>query len=123
MKFTDVDSGPAVFPTYGNGLEDEFQNFAKWIDAILRRGLPGVSVDKYKQMALLIGAAVELDIDPDGLSHDAWDAIAYFIQTPRLAGENGLKKKTGIQNHEDAGKGNEVRKANVKWRNSFYQEL
>ena len=95
LKFTDVDGAPVVFPTYGNGLEDEFQNFGKWIDAILRRGLPGVSVDKYKQMALLIGAAVELEINPNILSHDAWDAIAYFIQTPRLAGEKWLAEENG----------------------------
>lgn len=95
LKFTDVDSGDQIFPTYGNGLEAEFQNFVKWIDAILRRGLPGVSVDKYKQMALLIGAAVELEVDPDRLSHDAWDAIAHFIQTPRLAGEKWLEEENG----------------------------
>ncbi len=105
LQFTDTQGGTPVFPTYGNGLEGEFYNFVEWIDAILRRGLPGTSVDKYKQMALLIGAAVELKIDPDQLSHDAWDAIANFIETPRQAGEKWLEKEGGYPESRGRWKG------------------
>ncbi len=111
LQFTDTQGGTPVFPTYGNGLEGEFHNFVEWIDAILRRGLPGTSVDKYKQMALLIGAAVELKIDPDQLSHDAWDAIANFIETPRQAGEKWLEKEGGYPESRGRWKGERGQKA------------
>ncbi len=111
LQFTDAQGGTPVFPAYGNGLEEEFQNFVSWIDAILRRGLPGVSVDKYKQMALLIGAAVELQIDSDRLSFDAWDAIAGFIQAPRKAGEKWLKAEGGYPESRGRWKGERGQKA------------
>ena len=76
LQYTDTKNGEPIFPTYGNGLEIDFQNFVKWIEAILGRALSGSSVDKYKQMALLIGAAVELKLDANTLSHNAWDAIS-----------------------------------------------
>ncbi|MXV75255.1 DUF262 domain-containing protein [Candidatus Poribacteria bacterium] len=111
LQYTDTQGGTPVFPTYGNGLEDDFRSFAQWIGAILGRGLPGVSVDKYKQMALLIGAAVELGIDADKLSFDAWDAIAGFIQTPRRAGERWLKRKGGYPESRGRWKGDRGQKA------------
>lgn len=111
LQFTDTQGGTPVFPAYGNGLEAEFQNFVSWIDTILRRGLSGVSVDKYKQMALLIGAAVELQIDPDKLSFDAWDAIAGFIQAPRKAGEKWLKEEGGYPESRGRWKGERGQKA------------
>ena len=111
LQFTDTQGGTPVFPTYGNGLESEFYNFVEWIDTILRRALAGTSVDKYKQMALLIGAAVELKIDPDQLSHDAWDAIANFIETPRQAGEKWLEKEGGYPEPRGRWKGERGQKA------------
>ncbi len=111
LQYTDTQGGTPVFSTYMNGLEGEFQNFVKWIDAILRRGLPGVSVDKYKQMALLIGAAVELKIDSNKLSFDAWDAIADFIQAPRKAGEKWLKGKGEYPESRGRWKGERGQKA------------
>ena len=111
LQFTDTHGGTSVFPTYGNGLEDNFHNFVQWLHAILSRGLPGVSVDKYKQMALLIGAAVELGIDSDQLSFDAWDAIAAFIQAPRKAGEKWLEEKGGYPESRGRWKGDRGQKA------------
>ena len=111
LQYTDIEGGVPVFPTYGNGLEEEFQNFVRWIDTILRRALPGVSVDKYKQMALLIGAAVELKIDADDLSFDAWGAIAAFIQAPRKAGEKWLEEKGGYPESRGRWKGDRGQKA------------
>jgi len=111
LQFTDTQGRKPVFPTYRNGLEEEFHNFAQWISAILSRGLPGVSVDKYKQMALLIGAAVELEIDPDPLSHDAWDAIANFIETPRKAGEKWLAEEGGYPESRGRWKGDRGQKS------------
>lgn len=111
LQFTDTQGGPPVFPVYGNGLEDDFHSFVQWIDVILRRGLTGVSVDKYKQMALLIGAAVELKIDSDDLSFNAWDAIAGFIQAPRKAGEKWLRQKGGYPESRGRWKGDRGQKA------------
>lgn len=111
LQYTDTQGGTPVFPTYGNGLEDDFHSFVQWIGAILGRALPGVSVDKYKQMALLIGAAVELGIDADKLSFDAWDEIADFIQTPRRAGERWLNEKGGYPESRGRWKGDRGQKA------------
>jgi len=123
LQFTDTQGGTPVFPTYGNGLEGEFHNFIEWIDVILRRGLPGISVDKYKQMALLIGAAVELKIDPDQLSHDAWDAIANFIETPRLAGEKWLEKEGGYPELRGRWKGERGQKAQCDMARSLLSRI
>lgn len=95
LQFTDTKNKERIFPTYGNGLERDFENFAKWIEVILGSGLSGVSVDKYKQTALLIGSAVELEIDPKTLSHNVWDAIGGFIRAPRQAGTKWLKEEGG----------------------------
>ena len=111
LQYTDTKNGEPIFPTYGNGLEIDFQNFVKWIEAILGRALSGSSVDKYKQMALLIGAAVELKLDANTLSHNAWDAISEFIQTPRQAGTNWLKKEGGYPEPRGRWKGKRGQKA------------
>ena len=111
LQFTDTQGGMPVFPTYGNGLEREFASFVEWVNAILRRGMPGISVDKYKQMALLIGAAVELGIDPKQLSYNAWIAIAGFIETPRQVGEKWLKKEGGYPESRGRWKGDRGQKA------------
>ena len=95
LQFTDTRNQEPIFPTYGNGLERDYENFAKWIKAILGSGLSGVSVDKYKQTALLIGSAVELELDPKTLSNDAWDAIGGFIRAPRQAGTKWLNEEGG----------------------------
>ena len=123
LQFTDKQGGTPVFPTYGNGLENDFHSFVQWIDAILRRGLPGVSVDKYKQMALWIGAAVELKIDSDDLSFDAWDAIAAFIQAPRKAGEKWLKDKGGYPESRGRWKGDRGQKAQCDMAKLLLQKI
>jgi len=71
-------------------LSDTFNSFADWIQAIIGRGLAGISVDKYKQVALTIAALVELKANSKTVSHDAWDALAGFIRTPRQAGKTWL---------------------------------
>ncbi|MDF5727246.1 MAG: DUF262 domain-containing protein [Rhizonema sp. PD38] len=95
LQYTDLNGGTDVLPTSGKGLEKDFDYFAKWIGLILNYGLSGVSVDKYKQTALMIGASVELNIPLDELSHDAWDAIQQFLKAPRQAGERWLKDLGG----------------------------
>ena len=95
LQFTDTKKGESIFPTYGNGLEKDFENFVTWIEAILGSAMSGVSVDKYKQTALLIGAAVELELDAKALSNDVWDAIGEFIRAPRRAGTEWLEEKGG----------------------------
>jgi hypothetical protein len=123
LQFTDTQGGSPIFPVYGNGLEDDFHSFVQWIDVILRRGLTGVSVDKYKQMALLIGAAVELKIDSDDLSFDAWDAIAGFIQAPRKAGEKWLRQKGGYPESRGRWKGDRGQKAQCDMAKRLLQKI
>jgi hypothetical protein len=90
LRWNDEHGGVDVFPT-GSWLQKEFDGFALWIEAILSRGLPGISVDKYKQIALLIAALVEYSVTPESVSHDAWDAFGEFIRTPRQAGKKWLR--------------------------------
>ena len=111
LQYTDTVGKAPVFSTYGNGLEKEFDDFAKWINVILRRGMPGVSVDKYKQMALLIGAAVELELNPSNLSQQAWDSIAEFINRPRKASEKWLAAEGGYPESRGRWKGKRGQKA------------
>jgi len=92
LQWTDEKGGALVFPTYDRGLIEEFNEFAIWIKTILSMGITGLSVDKYKQAALFIGAAVELKISHSEIHHDAWDAISEFIETPRKAGLKWLKE-------------------------------
>ena len=111
LQFTDAKKGEPIFPTYGNGLEKDFENFITWIEAILGSGMSGVSVDKYKQTALLIGSAVELGLDAETLSHDVWDAISGFIRAPRQAGTKWLKKEGGYPEPRGRWKGTRGQKA------------
>lgn len=89
LRWTDEHGGVEVFPT-NTSLQAAFDGFVDWIRVILSRGIPGVSVDKYKQVALLIAALVEQKITPKGLTEDKWDALAEFIRTPRQAGKKWL---------------------------------
>lgn len=95
LRYTDLSGGTQIFPTIGHGLEEEVNYFATWIHTLLNYGLPGISVDKYKQTALLIGAAVDCDLKPSNLSAETWDAISEFIRTPRKSGEKWLKNEGG----------------------------
>jgi hypothetical protein len=82
--------GVAVFP-YGESLQKTFDKYAAWIELILQKGLAGVSVNKYKQIALLIGALVDQKVQAKQVSDDAWDAFALFIRSPREAGKTWLE--------------------------------
>ena len=111
LQFTDTAGQTPIFSTYGYGLEEGFQKFVAWIEVILSREMPGVSVDKYKQMALLIGAMVELELNPNQLNDDVWDALREFIQTPRRAGLKWLSEKGGYPEPRGRWKGNRGQKA------------
>lgn len=60
-----------------------FSKFAQWMDNILSKGLSGISVDTYKQLALFIAGAVETEVLPDNLSNRQWNSIGNFIRRPR----------------------------------------
>ena len=111
LQYTDTKGEMPVFPTYGQGLEEYFRSFIEWIEVILGRGLSGVSVDKYKQTALLIGSAVELNLDPNQLSHNAWDAVSEFIRAPRQVGANWLEDKGGYPESRGRWRGQRGQKA------------
>ena len=109
LQWTDNNKGATVLPTLGAGLKEEFDAFAGWLAAILGRGMSGLSVDKYKQAALFIAAATELAVQPTAISHDAWDAIADFIRTPRKAGAQWLA--TGWAEQKGRWRGDKGQKA------------
>jgi len=111
LRYTDLSGGVQVFPTVGHGLEEEFDYFAKWIYTLLNYGLPGISVDKYKQTALLIGAAVDCGLEPTNLSPEAWDEISEFIRTPRKSGEKYLKDQGGYPEQKGRWSGAKGQKA------------
>ena len=73
--------------------------------------MAGVSVDKYKQTALLIGSAVELELEASELSDDAWDAISGFIKAPRQAGGKWLQEEGGYPEPRGRWKGKRGQKA------------
>lgn len=92
LQYTDTIGGLEIFPTYSTTLSDEFDKYAKWILAILSSGTSGLSVDKYKQAALVIAALVELNAEQSIIfdKPEAWGHIAQFIRTPRGAGNKLL---------------------------------
>jgi hypothetical protein len=69
---------------------DYFQKFADWMEIILSRTMAGVGVDKYKQIALFIAGAVELNISPLKVSDEQWNLINNFIRKPRETGKKIL---------------------------------
>lgn len=91
LQYTDLRGGPDILPTLGKGLETQFASFASWIENMLSYGLTGVSVDKYKQMALIMAAATELNISTESLTSTHWGCIGEFIRTPRASGNKWLK--------------------------------
>lgn len=101
LQYSDSHGGVEVFPSYNSGLVDEFSAYEKWIEALLSSGASGLSVDKYKQSALVIAALVELDKSPVDLfkNDEAWGHLAQFIRTPRNAGQlwmsNGYPEPKG----------------------------
>jgi hypothetical protein len=74
---------------------DYFKQFATWMQFILSRGIPGISVDKYKQLALFIAGAVELNISPKQLTEKQWKKAGEFIRNPRKTGKDVLNDEDG----------------------------
>ncbi len=60
---------PQIFLLAEN-FDDYFLPFAKWIQSILHKNLPGVSVSNYKQLALLIACATELGKEPESFNDE-----------------------------------------------------
>ena len=111
LRYTDISGGTQIFPTVNHGLEKEFNHFATWIHTLLNYGLPGISVDKYKQTDLLVGAAVDCNLDSKTLNPATWDAISEFIRTPRKSGEKWLKNEGGYPEQKGRWSGTKGQKA------------
>lgn len=69
---------------------DYFKNFACWMESILSAKLPSIGANKYKQLALFIASAVELNILPENLSNEQWTLIGEFIRSPRKTSQKIL---------------------------------
>jgi len=64
-------------------MKNLFNDFSSSIHIILNKGMPGISVDKYKQLALFIGVITEEKINLKKLDDTQWEMIARFIREPR----------------------------------------
>jgi hypothetical protein len=95
LRYTETEGGVEIFPIYGSGLIEEFYEFADWMKLLLGVKLPSANVQKYKQMALLIGALTRLNINAAKISDAAWNVISRFLKSARAVGEEFLKDVGG----------------------------
>ncbi|AOW99177.1 hypothetical protein BJP34_06685 [Moorena producens PAL-8-15-08-1] len=86
---------PQILSNFQVISEEYFPLFVNWMKFILSRGLNGISVDKYKQLALFIAGAAELKISPQELSDTQWNHAGEFIRTPRNKAREILNEKNG----------------------------
>ncbi|NEO93609.1 MAG: DUF262 domain-containing protein [Moorea sp. SIO3G5] len=75
--------------------EDYFPLFVKWMHLILSQKIPGISVEKYKQLALFIAGSAELKISPEQVSDTQWNQAGEFIRSPRKKGKEILNEEDG----------------------------
>jgi hypothetical protein len=94
LHYDDQQGSLPIFPSMKDGLQDAFNDFADWLSMLLNQ-FSGMTVDKYKQMALFIGAATELKLDPCSMKEDVLSAVSEFIRTPRKSGERWLASEGG----------------------------
>ena len=91
LKYQELEkNSPILLSPFDIIERNYFSNFALWIYTIISQGLTGISVDKYKQLALSIAGLVELKVNPDNLSEKQWNLIGNFIRRPRQAGDKIL---------------------------------
>jgi len=86
LKYSDRKACGPILPTYDHGLLEQFYLFADWIHVILAGKMTGISVDKYKQTALLLGALVSHGVKCADVSDDMWDVFGSFLRSPRKVG-------------------------------------
>jgi Protein of unknown function DUF262 len=91
LRYSELEGGPTIFSTWDNCILEEFYLFADWLALILGQKLASVSVQKYKQTALLIGALVRLDVKETTISDDAWNLLNSFLKSARAVGEKILE--------------------------------
>ncbi|EFH13160.1 DUF262 domain-containing protein [Teichococcus cervicalis] len=81
---------PQILP-YCHQIDDVlFGNFCYWIKIVLNEKIPNLSIEKYRQLSLVIAALTELELTRDDLNDDHWIQISRFIQNPREAGRHLL---------------------------------
>lgn len=89
-QLKEQESGGANLVSTFDEIQQYFVQFAYWINYILSKGLTGISVDKYKQLALFIAGAVDLKLSPQNLTDKQWNKIGNFIRKPRKTAEEML---------------------------------
>jgi hypothetical protein len=85
----DKNDQSAILPSLSE-IENKFNYFASWIKNILDEKLPGIGVDKDKQLAFFLAGCTELDLIDTQLSETQWQLTGKFIRSPRKAGEDIL---------------------------------
>ena len=98
LQYQEIDNkmeGKNILSSFEVISNDYFKKFVTWIQFILSSTLVGISVDKYKQLALFIAAAVELNISPQSLKPNHWQKAGEFIRNPRKVGRDVLNDEDG----------------------------
>ncbi|MBF0627886.1 MAG: DUF262 domain-containing protein [Magnetococcales bacterium] len=95
FRYSDENPGKLSFPVYSGELKTYFDDFERITIFILDVKGSGVSVDKYKQLAFVVGSLAEIGIELDQISEDQWDNLREFIRTPRNAGQRFLSVQGG----------------------------
>ena len=84
-------NSPVILPNEEAVLTERFRIFAVWFQAILGAKIPGLSVDKFRQAAIFIGAAARKNVLPTAFTKDVqWAAVGRFLRTPRDSGRELL---------------------------------
>ena len=98
LQYQEIDPGiedKNILSSFEIISNDYFKQFATWMRFILSKTLVGISVDKYKQLALFVAASVELKISPENLTPNQWQKAGEFIRNPRKVGKYVLNDEDG----------------------------
>ncbi|NEQ39847.1 MAG: DUF262 domain-containing protein [Okeania sp. SIO3I5] len=91
LKYQDKNQNETLFVSSFDDIQNSyFEKFAKWMEMILSRKSLGITVNKYKQLALFIAGAFELGISPEELSDEQWNKTGDFIRSSRKFGKELL---------------------------------
>ncbi|MGB3508941.1 MAG: hypothetical protein WBA93_06820 [Microcoleaceae cyanobacterium] len=90
LKHQELNENERLISSFSEIENRYFGEFAKWMNMILTEKSQGISVNKYKHLALFIAGAVELGISPEELSDEQWKLTGEFIRSSRKVGKELL---------------------------------
>ena len=91
LRYQEFEKNVPILPGDEAVITKRFKIFADWFQAIVGTKIPGLSVDKFRQLAIFIGAAARKDVLPGAFTKDIqWATIGRFLRTPREVGRELL---------------------------------